>query len=97
MRKIINRSTLLGLGLLPLLALTAGCSTNGVSTSASIHYGVGYYDPWYWGNRYDRPVVVVPPDRPGTRPPRPTPPIGRPPVNRPTPLPSRPMPRPRGR
>lgn len=99
MFKRIIRFSALALGLLPVLATTTGCSSNGVSTSASVHYGVGFYDPWYWNDRHDRPIVVVPPDRPGHRPPRPTPPIGRPPVARPTPLPARPMPRPmpRGR
>jgi len=47
----------------------AGCeSTGGGSSnvSGSVYYGVGFYDPWYYGdNSYDGDIIVTPPDRPG--------------------------------
>jgi hypothetical protein len=87
------------------LTIFTGCeSTNGGgSVSGSIYYGVGFYDPWYYGGYYDDPDIIVtpPPTRPerpipppgGERPipsPRPEQPIARPP-SAPTPAP-RPMP-----
>jgi hypothetical protein len=60
------------------MALTlAGCASDGgsysgVSTSVAVGVGYGgYYGPGYYGGYYNPypPVVVVPPDRPNTRPP----------------------------
>jgi hypothetical protein len=93
------------------LAAFTGCeSTDSGSThvSGSVYYGVGFYDPWYYGGYYDDvDIVVTPPDRPsgppdGTAPPRPTHPIAPTPspTPRPTPMPSiprTPMPRARVR
>jgi len=70
-------------------ALASGCASDGTggSVHGSVYYGVGWYDPYYYGGGYDGDVVVVPnppdmPDRPVTQP-------------RPTPLPAaRPAPRP---
>ena len=50
------------------LALVTGCeSTDGGSSSASVgaYYGVGFYDPWYYGDYdydHDHDIVVTPPD-----------------------------------
>ena len=62
------------------LALFPGCeSTDGGSSSSSVgvYYGVGFYDPWYYGDYdhdhdhdHDNDIVVTPPDRPD-RPDRP--------------------------
>ena len=93
------------------LAAFTGCeSTDGGSTqvSGSVYYGVGVYDPWYYGGYYDDvDIVVTPPDRPDrppgeVTPPRPTHPIAPAPspAPRPTPMPSiprTPMPRVRAR
>ena len=53
-----------------------GCeSTDSGSTqvSGSVYYGVGFYDPWYYGDyHYDGDIIVTPPSPgspPGTRPP----------------------------
>jgi len=81
------------------LGAFTGCeSTDGGSAqvSGSVYYGVGFYDPWYYGG-YDDDVdiIVTPPDRP-TPPPKPTHPIAPAPTPRPTPMPSiprTPMPR----
>ena len=95
--------------MLSLLAVAAlsGCeSTDSGSSqvSGSVYYGVGFYDPWYYGGYYDDDdIVITPPERPvspGDRP-RPEHPIASPPASsaRPTPMPSIPsMPRvaPRG-
>ena len=75
-----------------------GCeSTDGGSTnvSGSVYYGMGFYDPWYYGS-YDNDldIIVTPPDRPTsppggiTPPPRPTHPIAPTPSPRPAPMPS---------
>ena len=87
------------------LALGAftGCeSTDGGgsgSVSGGVYYGVGFYDPWYYGGYYDHDdIIVTPPDRPD-RPVRPEQPIARPstPSQRPTPsIPSTPRPASRG-
>jgi len=67
------------------LAMFPGCeSTDGGSSSASVgvYYGVGFYDPWYYGDYdHDHDIVVTPPDRPDRpdRPVRPEQPIARPP------------------
>lgn len=78
-----------------LLVAATGCqSSGGGSVHGSVYYGVGFYDPWYYGSSYYPPTVVVPPpDRPGNRP-RPEHPIARP-SPAPRPMPSIPsMPRP---
>ena len=99
------------LAALALLAFTGCESTDGGGyVSGSVYYGVGFYDPWYYGGHYDDvDVIVTPPGSPSQPPPgRPTPPA-RPthpiapapsPRPRPTPMPSiprTPMPRARGR
>ena len=73
------------------LAAFTGCestdSGGGGSVSGGVYYGVGFYDPWYYGGYYDDPDIIV------------TPPANRPdwgahpehPIARPTPSP-RPMP-----
>jgi hypothetical protein len=79
-----------------LLGVSSGCeSTEGGGTvSGSVYYGVGFYDPWYYGGYYDDPdIIVTPPDRPDRpdQPPRPEHPIAKPPPAsspRPTPMPS---------
>lgn len=64
-------------------ALAGGCATGnggGADVHGSVYYGVGWYDPYYYGGGYGGDVIVVPnppdrpdrPDRPGARP-RPTP------------------------
>jgi hypothetical protein len=64
------------------LALVTGCeSTDGGSSSANVggYYGVGFYDPWYYGGYHDHDVDIDinPPDRPD-RPVRPEQPIAQP-------------------
>ena len=81
-----------------LVAFTACESTDGGggNVSGGMYYGVGFYDPWYYGGYHDDvDVIVRPPDRPDRpdRPgpgPRPEHPIARPPTTspRPTPMPS---------
>ena len=80
------------------LVTFTGCESTGGGGS-SVYYGVGFYDPWYYGGYHDDvDIIVTPPDRPD-RPdsgPRPEHPIARPPTTspRPTPMPSIPsMPR----
>ena len=73
-----------------LIAASTGCDSTdgGGSVSGSVYYGVGFYDPWYYGGYYDDPdIIVTPPDRPST-PVRPTHPIAPTPSPRPTPMPS---------
>jgi len=70
-----------------MLAALSGCESTGGggNVSTSVYYGVGFYDPWYYGGYGDVDVIVTPPDRPA-RPegaPRPEHPIARPPVERP--------------
>jgi hypothetical protein len=101
--------TLRSIKLLPALSLAllafAGCESTdggGSSVSGSEYYGVGFSDPWYYGDPYDDvDIIVTPPDRPdGSPPPRPTHPIAPAPTPRPTPMPSiprTPMPRARAR
>ena len=101
----------LALVTLVLLAFSGCESTDGGGyVSGGVYYGVGFYDPWYYGGYQDDiDVIVTPPGSPSTPPPgRPTPPP-RPahpiapapsPTPRPTPMPSiprTPMPRARGR
>jgi len=57
--------------LLMLGSLTfSGCESTdeggGGSVSAGMYYGVGFYDPWYYGGDVD--IIVDPPDRPIDRP-----------------------------
>ena len=90
------------------LAAFTGCESTdggGGNVSGGVYYGVGMYDPWYYGGHYydDPDIIVTPPDRPD-RPVSPEHPIAKPPSTtpRPTPMPSipstpRPMPRARGR
>jgi hypothetical protein len=93
--KALQKSTVL-LGIA--LAASTGCeSTDGGSSnvSGSMYYGVGFYDPWYYGGYHDDvDIIVTPPgDRPDRpdRPVRPEQPIARPPTSRPQPRPT-PMP-----
>jgi len=79
---------------LALLFFTSCSSTDGGgSVSGSVYYGVGFNDPWYYGDYHDDVDIIVtppdskPPDRP-TAPPRPTHPIAPTPAPRPTPMPS---------
>jgi hypothetical protein len=80
---------------LALLAFTGCESTDGGgSVSGSVYYGVGFYDPWYYGGDYDDVDIIVtpPPSRPEP-PPRPTHPIAPTPAPRPMPsIPSAPRP-----
>jgi hypothetical protein len=73
------------------LGLFGGCeSTGGGDVSGSFYYGVGIYDPWYYGHYYydDPDIIVTPPSRP-EQPVRPTHPIA--PTPTPRPMPSIPM------
>jgi hypothetical protein len=92
---------------LALVVSFTGCESTdggGGSVSGGMYYGVGMYDPFYYGGYYDDvDIIVTPPDRPDDRP-HPEHPIAGPPTTtpRPTPMPSipsapRPMPRARGR
>jgi hypothetical protein len=106
-----TRRSLFVAALLLVFGVSVGCeSTDGGGSyaSGSVYYGVGFYDPWYYGGYHgDVDVIVPPPDYPGTpnRPVRPEQPIARPPAGptvRPTPRPSipsspRPAARPAGR
>ncbi len=73
----------------------SGCSTEGggssqTDVSGGAYYGVGFYDPWYYGAGYIPPGAVVPPPGAG-EPPHVEHPIATPPPSaapRPTPLPS---------
>jgi len=93
----ISRFFLLAFSTLFVLTATfTGCeSTDGGSTqtTTNVYYGVGFYDPWYYGHYdYNYDVVVTPPERPGA-PPRPVHPI-EPPPNRPIARPEQPIARP---
>jgi hypothetical protein len=91
-----NFKTTLKLSAAVLLAIVGsiGCeSTDGgnAQVSGSFYYGVGFYDPWYYGDDHYPPDVIVtpPPDRP-MPPPHVENPIATPPPSapRPTPMPS---------
>jgi hypothetical protein len=98
----------LTLAALPLaMAAFTGCESpegGSANINTSVYYGVGFYDPWYYGAYYPPGVIVAPPP-PGNAGPRPEHPIAKPPsvsapAPRPTPsIPStpRPMARPAGR
>src|SRR5277367_1063931 len=85
----------LAAALLCALGMITGCeSSDGGSThvTSNNYYGVGFYDPWYYGDYDDdRDVIIVPP-RPVSRPDnglRPEHPIASPPeVSRPSPRPT---------
>ena len=69
-----------------LLTASTGCESTGGSVSGGVYYGVGFYDPWYYGGYHDDDIdiIVTPPDRPdrpgsGARPEHP--------IVRPTPSP----------
>lgn len=92
--RICLRLSPVAVALLLTLPAFTGCeTTDGAgSGSASIYYGTGMYDPWYYGHYHDDADIIV------TPPPRPTHPIAPTPGPRPMPLPSipaRPMARPR--
>ena len=73
-----------------LLTLTGCESTDGGggNVSGGVYYGVGFYDPWYYGGYYeDIDIDIDRPDRPGQGP-RPEHPIARPTPSRPTATPS---------
>jgi len=89
----------LNAALLLALAPFTGCeSTDGggsAQVSGGMYYGVGFYDPWYYGD-YNNDITITPPpgsgrppgDRPGSQP-RPEQPIARPPAaSAPRPMPS---------
>ena len=84
----------LGWTLFLLAGFFTGCQSaddSGAYVSGGMHYGVGLYDPWYYGPETYPPGVIVtpPPERPDTTP-HPEHPIAKPP-SRPAPMP-RPMP-----
>ena len=90
------------------LGVFTGCeSTDGGGGGASattMYYGVGIYDPWYYGAYDNDPDIIVTPPRPGDRPDAPPPtrpernpmPPPRPeqPIARPEPRPEQPIARP---
>lgn len=86
------------------LGVLTGCESTGGSgssqVSGSVYYGVGFYDPWYYGGYgYDDvDIIVTPPERPNNpdRPVRPEQPIARPPAesSRPPAVSTRPTSRP---
>ena len=98
-----NLKSSLGLAVALLtLGLFTGCESTdggGASSTTSIYYGTGFYDPWYHGAYYDHDdIVVTPPSQPV----HPEQPIYRPSEPRPAPMSSipstpRPMARPAGR
>jgi len=99
MKSTLSSLRLFGLGLLA-FAVFSGCETGGSgNVSASFYYGVGFYDPWYYGDYHHHGDIIVtpPPNRPEA-PPHVEHPIAKPPPSttpRPTPTPSIPS-RPRG-
>ena len=111
MRTIKCAAKWMAIAALAWLAGTGCESTDGGSySSASVYYGVGFYDPWYYGHHHhdDIDISIEPPDTPSkppggsTPPPRPTHPIAPTPSPRPTPtpmpsIPRTPMPRARAR
>jgi hypothetical protein len=82
--KILSTGLKLAALLLLGLAVFTGCESTdagGSGPSTSVYYGVGFYDPWYYGDYHDDgDIVVTPParpDRPIDRP-HPEQPIARP-------------------
>jgi len=86
MKTIRSSLLILALGLLAGSLFNGCASPDGGSASASVYYGAGFYDPWYYGG-YHGDVIVPPPERPEP-PARPTHPIAPTPTPRPTPMPS---------
>lgn len=88
MKWTFTRRACLGtLGLL--LGLVVGCQSTdrGGSVNGTAYYGLGAFDPWYYGGEWDDPdLIVTPPDREDWV--RPSPPIANVPPPRPTPLPT---------
>ncbi len=83
---------LLFLSLALVCAALPGCQSSGdggSQASATMYYGVGLHDPWYYGSVYYPPDVIVapPPERPAV-PPHVEHPIATPPrVSAPAPSP----------
>jgi hypothetical protein len=81
----------LGTALLMLSGALAGCEStdSNATVSGEAYYGIGFDDPWYHGDYYYPPDVIVtpPPVRP-ISPPQPVQPIYRPSGPSVTPLPS---------
>lgn len=79
---------------LVVIGFLAGCESDGGggSVSGGVYYGVGFYDPWYYGGYHgDVGVIVTPPPGGGSGSiSRPSHPIATPPSSsvRPTPMPS---------
>jgi hypothetical protein len=77
-----------------LLGFLSGCESTdsgGGSVSGGVYYGMGFYDPWYYGGYHTDIIVTPPPSGSGPdSPPRPAHPIATPPASaaRPTPMPS---------
>jgi hypothetical protein len=85
--EIVRKSFGIIAGAVLVLGVFSGCESTDTdaSVSGSMYYGVGFYDPWYYGDYdYDSDVIVTPPSRP---PPQATQPIYNP-SPRPTPMPS---------
>ncbi|HEX5217982.1 MAG TPA: hypothetical protein VFZ59_00305 [Verrucomicrobiae bacterium] len=65
--RLFSSSFKFAAGFALLLAASTGCETTdgGGSASVGMYYGVGFYDPWYYGGYDDDPdIIVTPPDRP---------------------------------
>src|SRR5262245_9910104 len=65
--KFFSGALKLVVGLAILLVASTGCETTdgGGGAAVGVYYGVGFYDPWYYGGYYDDPdIIVTPPDRP---------------------------------
>ncbi len=46
------------------ILLLSGCESTGTGGgNAAVYYGVGFYDPWYYGDYHDDDIIVTPPDR----------------------------------
>lgn len=41
-----------------------GCNSSGGGYGSAIHYGGGYYDPWYHDRYYPGGIIVAPPASP---------------------------------
>ena len=92
MKKLLISIKLIVLLASAVVAFT-GCESTGGggNVSGSVYYGVGFYDPWYYGGYwYDDPdIIVTPPPGGGSRP-HPEHPIAKPPTTTPRPMPSMP-------
>lgn len=92
------RTLTTSLKIVPLLlapGIFTGCeSTDGGGSGATtMYYGVGIYDPWYYGTYDDATDIIVTPPRPGDRPEAPPP--SRPERPLPPPRPEQPIARPK--